>query len=800
MGGIFLSYRREDTGGYSGRLADALRDNFGEDVIFRDVDTISPGHDFVDAITAAVEEADIFLAVIGPRWLTAKDQARRRRIDDPEDYVRLEITAALGRAKKVIPLLVDGARLPRPQDVPEPLRPLLRRQAIELTDSRWSYDLGVLLDELRPALLREETKPVPADTAPRQAARRLPRRRLGVLGLLSALLAVGLVAGLLQTRHHSPMVAAAAPDGPATSAPSVPGPSASSPTGLTAAPDGCTTVDVAASPEKYDLLNDLATTFNSSKEATSGVCAFVQVRKVSSGAAMQLLADGWAGEAANGPRPVVWSPAASSWGAILNEKLRQKGEPAMAPPAKPFMVTPLVIAMPRPMAESLGWPNTPIGYADILKLAQDPSGWGAKGHPEWGRFRLGKTNPNFSTSGLSATIAQYYAATGKTSGLTGEDLARPEVDAFARAVESSIVHYGDTTLTFLNNWYRSDARGTALTYTSAVAVEEKSLIDYNRGNPDGILDQGEQPRPPKVPLVAIYPKEGTLFSDSPYYVLDAPWVDAKQKAAARTFEAYAQQPDKQRRVLEFGFRPGNAQVQVSSPIERANGVDPGQPKNVLGVPDPAVLVRILDQWGQQRKAARVMLVMDVSGSMGDIADTSGRTKLDLAQQAATNALAQFKGDDLVSLRIFSTGISPRSPTDYADIVPFGPISSNREVLAQRIRSLVPSRDTPLYTVAGDSYAQMRDSYDADRINAVVLLTDGKNEDPRNDNLDALLASLHSGGEGQASRPVRVFTIAYGVDADITTLERIAHATNAAAYNAKDPASIDKVFTSVVSNF
>ena len=86
------------------------------------------------------------------------------------------------------------------------------------------------------------------------------------------------------------------------------------------------------------------------------------------------------------------------------------------------------------------------------------------GHPEWGPFRLGKTNPNFSTSGLSALIAQTYAATGGTSGLTAEDLADPAVVDFATGVESAVVHYGDTTLTFLNNLYRADQRGTSLTY------------------------------------------------------------------------------------------------------------------------------------------------------------------------------------------------------------------------------------------------------------------------------------------------------------------------------------------------
>jgi Ca-activated chloride channel family protein len=567
-------------------------------------------------------------------------------------------------------------------------------------------------------------------------------------------------------------------------------------------PKGCLSIDMATSPEKFDLLTDMATRFNGKSGAKlPGGCAFVRVQKVSSGIAMSRLADGWPESPANGPRPIVWSPASSAWGAILNQKRADAGQPAMATPSRSFMQTPLVIAMPRRMAQALGWPNTSIGYADILKLAQDPAGWGSKGHPEWGPFKLGKTNPNFSTSALSATIAQYYAAVGKQRGLTLEDLANPKVDAFARGVESSVVHYGDITLTFLNNWYRNDARGTALTYVSAVAVEEKSVIDYNRGNPDGILDKGEVPRPPREPLVAIYPKEGTLFSDSPFYVLDAPWSTDKQKAAARAFGDFVQLPDNQKRVVTFGFRPGNPAVAPGPPIDASNGVDPNQPQNVLGVPDPPVMVKLLDLWGRQRKGARVLLVIDVSGSMGDAASgDSGPTKLDLAKQAAVSALDQFKADDLVGLRIFSTNISGKPPTDYLDLVPIGPIGAQKEAIATKIRDLVPTQGTPLYTVTGAAYDVMRQSYDAARINAVVLLTDGKNEDARNADLNGLLSALRAGSEGQANQPVRVFTIGYGKDADLATLKRIAEATNAASYDASNPNTIVQVFINVVSNF
>ena len=564
----------------------------------------------------------------------------------------------------------------------------------------------------------------------------------------------------------------------------------------------CITVDMEVSPEKVDLLTDLAKRFNDSDRADlDGECITVHVVSKSSGEGASLLADDWPNPKANGPRPVVWSPASSAWGQVVNQRRADAGKKAIAPAGSPLQLTPLVIAMPQPMAEALGYPNTPLGYGDILRLANDPAGWGAYGHPEWGPFRLGKTNPNFSTSALNATIAQYYAAAGKTSGLTLEDLNRPEVDAFARSIESSVVHYGDTTLTFLNNLYRADQRGTGLTYVSGVAVEEKSVIDFNKGNPDGILDPGEKPKPPRVPLVAIYPKEGTLFSDSPFIVVDAPWVSAKEKRAAAKFQRFVEEPANQKRVLKFGFRPGNPKVAIGAPIEAKYGVDPNQPQTTLELPSPPVLVGLIDRWGQNRKSARVLIVIDVSGSMGEpAAGEGGATKLDLVKKAAVAALGEFKPDDDVGLWIFSTEVSRQEPTDYLELMPIAPIGSQREAMAAKINDLVPTQGTPLYTVTKAADDQLVQTFDAQRINAVLLLTDGKNEDERNNDLDGLLRSLRSRNEGQVANPVRVFPIAYGQDADLPTLKRIAEATNATVYDAADPKSINKVFLAVVSNF
>ena len=121
-------------------------------------------------------------------------------------------------------------------------------------------------------------------------------------------------------------------------------------------PGNCLQIDIAVSPEKIDLLTSLAQTFNRSRTKVGDQCVFVSPKSKASGGAMQALADGW-DEDAEGPPPVVWSPASSAWGAILDQRRADEGQPAMANQGTPFMNTPLVIAMPQPMAEALGWPE-----------------------------------------------------------------------------------------------------------------------------------------------------------------------------------------------------------------------------------------------------------------------------------------------------------------------------------------------------------------------------------------------------------------------------------------------------------
>lgn len=148
MGMIFISYRRDDTSGYAGRLDDQLSAHFGPSRIFRDVDTIPPGVDFVSAVQAAIGSCQAVVALIGRDWLSIRDAGGQRRLDDPDDLVRVELEAALRHGVFLVPVLVEGARMPAPGELPESLAKLSHLNALEISDTRWEYDAGRLLERL----------------------------------------------------------------------------------------------------------------------------------------------------------------------------------------------------------------------------------------------------------------------------------------------------------------------------------------------------------------------------------------------------------------------------------------------------------------------------------------------------------------------------------------------------------------------------------------------------------------------------------------------------------------------------
>ncbi|HEX4865251.1 MAG TPA: substrate-binding domain-containing protein, partial [Acidimicrobiales bacterium] len=466
-------------------------------------------------------------------------------------------------------------------------------------------------------------------------------------------------------------------------------------TRLTRTAGACEQVLVASSQEKASMLQGFAASYDAGRPQVGGQCVTVRVEKVDSGDAELALANGWTGPT----RPEVWSPASSAWVNLLDADA-----PAVAARILPVSLdflfeSPLVIGMPQPMALALGYKTKAIGWALILHLAQDPRGWGAYGRPDWGKFKLGKTNPTISTSGLHALIGAYYAAPG------GGDLSVPTitsapVKAFVGAIEASVVHYGQTATDFLQHLrYVDEDQGeeATLRYISAIALEEQELADYNAG-----LVAGIQHSPPHVKLVAIYPSGGTPVADHPYVVLG--WSTDGQKAAALDFENFIKRQGRmiEARHFRFGDNPTPALASLVYP-------DAQMPALVrLEPPAGPVLKDMLDGWKSVRKSAHVLILIDAAAAARTLTD---------AISTLASAASGFEPQDRVGVWTFpSSGGQTESHTVVRDV------TDTAGSLAATLAGVKPVQGlSDLETALHDAVQQMVANYDPSAINAVLVL-------------------------------------------------------------------------------
>jgi len=520
------------------------------------------------------------------------------------------------------------------------------------------------------------------------------------------------------------------------------------------APPGSVRVTFAYSPEKEKLLEPLIARFNEQGTEVAGKPVFVEGQAIASGEAQSKIAKGTL-------EPVAWSPASSLWGRLLNF---EADRPLAADDNPSLVRTPLVIAMWEPFAKALGYPKKKIGYDLLTKLAVSQQGFAAYGRPEFGKFKLVHTNPDFSTSGLSAVVSEYYAATGKKEGLTERDVTSSKARAQVRDIERSIVHYGDTTL-FIADQLRENGPG----YASAVAMEEVTLLDFNR-------NRKGQPK-----LVALYPPEGTFYSDNPFIVIDADYSSPAEREGAKAFQEFLAEEIDAEAAGRFGFRPADLDEEPAGLVTPENGADPKQPERVLGLPEPRVLDRVRRTWREDRKPANVLLVLDTSGSMND----AGR--LERAKAGLRTFLAEVSPNDRVGLTTFNDNLRPLIP-----------IGGPRDQLQPTIDRLIADGGTAFYDATLAGFQDVSSLDDRERLNAVVLLTDGEDTDSSL-GADEVVAQLEEQGESEYQ--VRIFTIAYGAEADGAqeALADIAKASGGQSYSG-DTDDIETVYRSISSFF
>jgi Ca-activated chloride channel homolog len=511
--------------------------------------------------------------------------------------------------------------------------------------------------------------------------------------------------------------------------------------------------------EKQKWIDDVTAAFNQSGAQTAGGKKIL-VKAIPKGSG-ECIDDVLSGS----EQDDLTSPASNVFIKLGNAKARASTGQDLIPSTQNLLLSPVVIAMWKPMAEAIGWGKKPIGWADILALAKDKKGWSTYGFPQWGSFKFGHTHPAYSNSGIISLIAENYAATGKVRELTLADVQNPKTRAFVSGIEDSVVHYGSSTGFFGRKLFDSGPE-----YLSAAVLYESMVVEsYDKVS--------SMP----FPVVAIYPREGTFWSDHPVGAVNRPWVTAERKEAAQIYINYLLARPQQEKAMTYGFRPGSPDVAVGPPIDLAHGVDPKQPTTTLEVPSSEVIAALQQQWdNEEKKPADIVLVLDTSGSMRE------EEKMVAAKSGAKQLVSLLNDKDDFSLLPFNT--TPAWASEDK------PAVQGRKLSDDAIDSVFPQGQTALYDAVDQGYAHLLQQ-PADHIRALVVLTDGE-DNMSSESLQQLLAKIHPDAE---THTIRVFTIAYGHDARRDVLQQIADSTQGKAYDGT-PTNIVEVFRDISTFF
>lgn len=513
--------------------------------------------------------------------------------------------------------------------------------------------------------------------------------------------------------------------------------------------------------EKENWIKEATAAFNAANHKTkAGKIIVIDAEPMGSGDCIDGILTGE-------KKAVITSPASAAFIKLGNAQSRAKTNQDLVTASDNLVLSPVVIAMWKPMAEAIGWGTKPVGWAEILDLAKDPQGWAKYGHPEWGKFKFGHTHPEYSNSGLISVLAECYAGAGKTQGLTVADVNADNTAGFVQSIEQSIVHYGSSTGFFGKKMFSG---GPA--YLSAAVLYENMVIE-SYANPQGNTGG--------FPVVAIYPKEGTFWSDHPVGVVNREWVSDEQKEAAKVYTDYLLSADVQKRAVFYGFRPGNPAVTLDSPIDAAHGVNPKEPQNVLPVPEADVIDAMIKLWHVHKKHAQIVLVFDTSGSMND------DNKIGNARDGAGELIKLLDDDDTLGLLPFST--------ESHWLGQEMPMKTQRAGALSKVGGLTADGNTKLFDTIAQAYDYLQQHDDPAKISAVVVLTDGADTNSAM-KLDDLINKIKSDSE---KKGMRIFTIGYGNDAKKDELGKIADTTKAKFFEGK-PENIRAVFREIATFF
>ncbi|MEY9210694.1 VWA domain-containing protein [Thermobifida halotolerans] len=518
---------------------------------------------------------------------------------------------------------------------------------------------------------------------------------------------------------------------------------------------GCedTPLQVAAAPEIAPVLTHLAADFNSG-EHTGGRCATVEVRGVDSADVAYSMTG--AGPTTGGADSQVWIPDSTLWVKVVQ---RDADDNAVVSTGTSVARSPLVLVT---TAGNAADAETPLSWDNLV---QTEALAGQESLP----YQVHVVDPVNSSSGL-ATLALVSNAIGD------EEAAQTRFIAALQGLQKSVAADEEAALTVLGETADSEEKAPLL-----VLSEQAAWRHSTEGSGPGTS--------------VVYPEGGTYTLDYPYVLRTD---DPEVQLAAERFRAFLTGQEAQQAIRADGFRSTDDTIDPTVLTEDLGfrSEHPGE----LPVPSDQATRSLIQAWNQLKLGTRLLTVVDISGSMAEFVPGTGLTRMQVTSAAATQGLTLFPPDAEMGLWEFSVRLD--GDLDHRETVPIRPLDTEvdggtqHEVLTAALTGLQPKPDgdTGLYDTILAAYQEMTETYRADRVNTLLVLTDGNNDDDDSISLEDLLVRLEE--TYLPDRPVSIIAISFGPDVDPEPLERIAEATNGAAYATEDPTEIGEIFLSV----
>ena len=605
-------------------------------------------------------------------------------------------------------------------------------------------------------------------------------------GVALAIVVLGVAAGLLGSAVLGTYGATAGAEGPLA-------------TEVVAACDGDDPLQVAADPAVVPIVQRLARRYINDLVERQRDCINVEVVEVASSAVVGRLTNGWDART-HGPRPEVWIPQSTVWVELLRDQL---DDPTIVEPEPSILArSPTVMAMPRPMAEAVGWPQEGLSWDRMAEMADSDQPWAAFGESEWRAFQLWLTDPRYTTLGLQALLALDAAQGGQGAG-EGEEAATP-LSLFR--VQRLLTSIDVSTEQQLQRYAEAD---DPLEVVSAFPLEEWQLWQFNEGMIDAMSEAPDGGAPPGngVPLAAVYPtgnEQVAMESDYPYVLLDAPWVEPEALQYGEEFNDYLLSAAAQEIFAQAGFRgPDNEVTELLAADMEAQTMSAVSGAASGELLDVGALASLRSSWVNVPRLSSTLFAVDVSGSMVAQVPGTSQTRLQATIEAGQEVLQIIPPASDVGLWEFSTDLEGgESDGDYRELVPVGPLNEDVDATTRKQRlidaldGLAFENDTALNDTVLAAYQTMQSNYTPGRQYTILLLTGGRNDDDDSISHEQLITELRR--LRNPEQPVEVVSIAYGEEPDIDLLEEISAEVGGEVISSPDVADLDRLMVEALS--